>query len=95
MRTTVTLDRDVEQLLRDAMQRKRRSFKATLNQAVRKGLGADATPADGTPYEVQARALGLRAGIDPTRLNQLNDELDADAFQEATRRLQPGGGSQT
>lgn len=37
MRTTVTLDKDVERLLRDEMQRARKSFKASLNDAVRAG----------------------------------------------------------
>lgn len=87
MRTTVTIDQDVEQLLRDAMHRTRQSFKATLNRAVRKGLGGRAEALDEAPFTVQARALGLRAGVDPARLNQLNDDLEFEAFQETTRRL--------
>ena len=38
MRTTVTLDPDVEALVRKAMRERRLSFKAALNQAVRDGL---------------------------------------------------------
>ena len=38
MRTTVTLDPDVEVLVRKAMRERRLSFKAALNQAVRDGL---------------------------------------------------------
>jgi len=93
MRTTVTLDRDTEQLLRDAMQRTRRSFKVTLNQAIRKGLGGEEAGSDEGPYRVQARALGFRAELDRSRLNQLDDELDVDAFLETTRRLQGRGES--
>ena len=92
MRTTVTIDRDVEQLLRDTMQRTRKSFKATLNQALRRGLCGDAGPNDDEPYQVRTRAMGIRAGIEPARLNQLNDELEVDAFLEVTRRLQDGDG---
>jgi hypothetical protein len=88
MRTTVTIDRDAEQLLRDAMQRSRKGFKATLNQAIRKGLGGAAGGAAAAPFTVKARALGLRAGIDSARLNQVNDEFEVDAFLETTRRLQ-------
>jgi hypothetical protein len=91
MRTTVTLDHDAEQLLRDAMQRTRRGFKATLNQAIRKGLGDAAGAPDEAPYKVQAKALGLRAGIDSARLNQLDDDLALDAFLETTRRLKQQG----
>jgi len=40
MRTTVTLDPDVEALLRKSMRERGISFKNALNQAVRLGLGA-------------------------------------------------------
>ncbi len=38
MRTTVTLDPDVERLIRDAMRERGISFKEALNEAVRTGL---------------------------------------------------------
>jgi hypothetical protein len=38
MRTTVTLDPDVERLIRDAMRERAISFKAALNEAARVGL---------------------------------------------------------
>ncbi len=31
--------------------------------------------------------MGLRAGVDPAHLNQLNDELEVDTFLETTRGL--------
>ena len=40
MRTTVTLDPDVEVLLRTVMRERGISFKEALNSALRKGLGA-------------------------------------------------------
>jgi hypothetical protein len=39
MRTTVTLDPDVERLIRDAMRERGISFKEALNEAARIGLG--------------------------------------------------------
>ena len=39
MRTTVTLDPDVERLIRDAMRQRAISFKEALNEAARIGLG--------------------------------------------------------
>ncbi|NOT39156.1 MAG: antitoxin [Alphaproteobacteria bacterium] len=89
-RTTVTLDPDVEQLLRDAMQRRRQSFKEALNQAVRNGL-ADTPPAEREGrFKVRARPMGLRTGIDPARLNQLADEMEADAFLALSGKLAAG-----
>jgi hypothetical protein len=31
--------------------------------------------------------MGLRAGIDSARLNQLSDELEAESFDKLSRRL--------
>ncbi len=46
MRTTVTLDPDVERLLKDAMRERSISFKEALNEAARIGLrGAERSPA--------------------------------------------------
>ena len=43
MRTTVTLDPDVERLIRDAMRERAVSFKEALNEAARVGLGGKAS----------------------------------------------------
>ena len=88
MRTTVTLDHDTEQLLRLAMQQTGQSFKATLNEAVRRGLADVATPPDEEPFVVQAKEMGLRPGIDPARLQELGDEREVDAYLEVTRQLE-------
>jgi hypothetical protein len=87
MRTTVTLDADVEQLLRDAMQQRRQSFKEALNQAIRCGLANAQAGADEAPFVVRASRMGLRAGTDSGRLNQMSDELEAEGFDELSRRL--------
>lgn len=87
MRTTVTLDPDVEQLLRDAMQQRRQSFKEALNQAIRAGLSGAALGVADQPFTLRAQPMGLRTGIDPGRLNQLADELESDAFAELSQPL--------
>ncbi len=85
MRTTVTLDQDVERLLRERMHRTRRSFKETLNEAVRAGLAAQEgiTP---RPFEIKSHAMGLRPGIDPDGMNKLVDELEIEAAMEQMAR---------
>jgi hypothetical protein len=82
MRTTVTLDKDVERLLREAMHRSRTGFKQTLNAALRAGLAQKAAPAPSRPFVVKARPLGLRAGLDPAGFNKLADDLECDAMLE-------------
>jgi hypothetical protein len=82
MRTTVTLDKDVEQMLRDTMHRSRRSFKETLNSAVRAGLNRKSSSGRQSAFVVKPKAMRLRPGIDPAGLNQLADDLEVDSFLE-------------
>ena len=87
MRTTVTLDKDVERMLREAMHRSRQSFKQTLNSALRIGLTAKVAEAKAKPFVVKARPLGLRTGLDPAGLNKLADDFEAETFVENRTRL--------
>jgi hypothetical protein len=87
MRTTVTLDPDVERMLREKARRSRQTFKQVLNNAVRAGLGVESGEASPTPFEVKARPMHLRVGIDPARLAELGDDLELEAFLDLTRRL--------
>ena len=86
MRTTVTLEKDVERLLRDEMHRSRKSFKQTLNSAVRSGLTGKTAPTKSKRFVVKARALEMRAGIDPAGLNRMVDELEVESFVEKQGR---------
>lgn len=86
MRTTVTLEKDVERMLRDAMHRSRKSFKQALNAALRTGLAGKTVPTKARRFVVQARPMGLRAGIDPAGFNRLADDFEVDAFLEKQAR---------
>ena len=87
MRTTVTLEKDVEQMLRDAMHRSRKSFKETLNAAVRAGLGAKPVRTGASKFTIKARPLGLRSGIDAAGFNKLADDLEVHAFLDRNGRV--------
>ena len=78
MRTTLTLDPDVERILRQEMHRTGRSMKAVVNDALRLGLGARSTRPRSPRYRVEPHALGLKPGVDRDRVNQLVDEMEAD-----------------
>lgn len=73
-------------MLRDAMHHSRKSFKETLNAAVRAGLGAKLVKTRAPRFTITARPLGLRSGIDPASFNKLADDLEVDAFLEKTNR---------
>ena len=86
MRTTVTLAPDVEKLVRDAMARRRTSFKAVVNEALRRGLrGTD--NADEAPFLVESKPMKLRAGNDPARLTDIDDEMEAENYRRTLTEL--------
>ena len=87
MRTTVTLDADVESLIRDQVRKTKRPFKFVLNNALRNGLRGSTASAATPPFVVEARSLGLLPGHDPRGLAKASDDLEADAFLSLTRRL--------
>ena len=78
MRTTLTLDPDIAQRLLKQTQRTSKSLKASVNDALRLGLGLAGEPRKVPRYQVKAHPFGLEPGIDPDRLSQLVDELEAD-----------------
>ena len=84
MRTTLTIDSDVEQLLQREMRRTNRSMKAVVNDALRAGLGMRGKPRRVPAFKVEPHAFGFKPGIDTDRLNQLVDEMEAD---EVARKL--------
>lgn len=94
MRTTLTLDDDVAAQLREEAERRSLPFKQMVNRAIRLGLRAGATPAERTPFHTEARRLGLRPGIDPTKLGQLADEFEAETFRGRYTQLSDATGGQ-
>jgi hypothetical protein len=81
MRTTLTLEDDVARKLEEEQRRTQRSFKDVVNDALRVGLALAGRPQQAEPFVVQPHSCGgVRAGIDPNRLNQLLDDLEADHF---------------
>jgi hypothetical protein len=85
MRTTVTLDPDVEAKLREAMRERGVSFKAAINDAVRSGLCGPAVPAK--RYRMPTAPLGARPGVNLDKALRLAGEME-DA--EILRKLELG-----
>lgn len=74
MRTTLTLDPDVERLLKQEIRRTGGTLKAVVNDALRAGLGAAGKPPRAPPYTVEPHDFGFRPGVDTDRLNRLAGE---------------------
>jgi hypothetical protein len=77
MRTTVTLDSDVENFIKEEVHRTRKSFKSVLNEALRSALCPRGTK---LPELLPPRPLGLTTGMDPFGLSGIADEMEAETF---------------
>jgi hypothetical protein len=84
MRTTLTLDPDVAQLVEDAVHRERRPMKQVINDALRRAFAAQRPAA--APYRLVGHESRLRPGFDLTGFNRLADELEDEAIVDAARR---------
>ena len=86
MRTTVTLDPDVQALLKRAMREQDLSFKQALNDAVRTGMRKPAASAKAARFVQRSFKLG-RPLVDLTKANALAGELeDAELIGRMQRR---------
>ena len=81
MRTTVTLDPDTEQLIRRRMRERGQTFKEALNDAIRSGTAAAASPA---PFRTEVASMGeSRVNLD--RALQLVGDLEDDELVRKQR----------
>lgn len=80
MRTTITLDADVEELVKQAMRDRGLTFKETVNQAIRSGLN----PRPRRRFRQQTHAMGFRPQIAHDKALQLAGELET---EEILRKL--------
>jgi hypothetical protein len=83
MRTTLTIDDDLAGLLKRRARELGLPFKEVVNRTIRAGLGEQARPRRGVAPKTIPHSFGLRLGIDPNKLNQLADELEAEAYAAA------------
>ncbi len=86
MRTTLTLEDDLASLLKARACQLGISFKEMVNRALRSGLGREMAPSSADVPKTIPHSFGFRPGIDLDKLNQLADELEADAVAEALAR---------
>ena len=78
----MTLDDDVADSLRERAKLLNISFKQVVNETLRRGLSPVSRDAPTPEYRVVPNRSGLVPGVDPLKLNQLNDQIEADSFAE-------------
>lgn len=81
MRTTLTIDDDLAAALKASAHRSGVTFKAVVNDTIRRGLSTGDKPLDKRErFRVPSAPRGFLPGVDPLKLNQLIDELEVDGF---------------
>jgi hypothetical protein len=79
MRTTLTLDDDLAERLKELARQTGVSFKKVTNDTIRRGLSVGDAPLSGPkPFRVEAQVRGFKPGVDPLKLNQLYDDLEVE-----------------
>jgi len=92
MRTTLTIDDDVLQALKDLAHQRGISFKTLVNETLRRGLSCGDEPTGAPePFRVPAAPRGFRPGVDPLKLNQLVEELETERFLAQDHRDESAG----
>lgn len=86
MRTTLTLDDDVAEVLRREARTKGMSFKTLVNAALRRGLAPEQASRGRPRVKTRPHGYGFKPGMDLDKLNQLVDELEAEAFRGSHRQ---------
>jgi hypothetical protein len=84
MRTTITLDPDVQVRLERLMRDRHVTFKTAVNEMLRSGLEHERTTSHPDAYVLPVRDMGLRPGIDLDRAAHLAAELED---EEMARKL--------
>ena len=76
MRTTLTIDDDVANLLEKEMRRTGQPLKQTVNQLLRSGLQQAAAPAKPHAFKVRAKKIGLPAEWTSGSISELIEMLE-------------------
>ncbi len=76
MKTTLTLDDDLAELLNAEARSTGRSFKATVSGLLSWALQARGRTTVSEPFVVEARDLKARPGVDYNRVSELLEKID-------------------
>lgn len=80
MRITLTLDDDVADFLKEQSQLHNQPFKQVVNEVLRRGMTPGVKRSAPPKFRLVPNRSKLFPGVDPVKLNQLNDQLEAEDF---------------
>ncbi len=91
MRTTLTIDNDIADSLKEQARLQDRPFKQVVNDALRRGL-SQAVEEERPVFRVKPLPGGFMPGIDPLKIKELLDELLVQDFLEKNARIEKNSG---
>ena len=80
MRTTLTLDDDLADFLKEQSQLQNKPFKQVVNEVLRRGMSPSLQESEPPRFRIVPNRSNLFPGVDPVKLNQFNDQLEAEDF---------------
>ena len=86
MRTTLTIDNDIADYLREQTRLHEKSFKQVVNETLRRGMSPSANEKPRKPFKVKTFSSGYAPGVDRLKLNQFMDELDDEYYEKKLAR---------
>jgi len=87
VRTTVAIDDDTFEKLKDLAAKRREPFTKIVNETLRRGLSAQLPrAARRVRFRVEPFDSAFRSGIDPLRLNQVLDDLEVQRASDPPAR---------
>ena len=86
MRTTLTIDNDIADYLREQSRLHEKSFKQVVNETLRRGMSPSANAKPRKPFKVRTFSSGYAPGVDRLKLNQLIDQLDDEYYEKKLAR---------
>ncbi len=81
MRTTLTLDEDVIDKAKAVAAKRRLSFRAVVNEALRIGLEEVEKPARCRPYQTEPHAMGPHPGLNLDNIQELLSLVEGENFK--------------
>ena len=80
-RTTITLDPDVRAKVEAEMRKTGKSFKETVNEAIRVGLLTSRKKPAVKPFKVKAWSMGLKPGYNLDKTWELIEEIEGPYYK--------------
>jgi hypothetical protein len=81
MRTTLTLDNDVIDQAKAVAAKRRLTFRAVVNEALRIGLQEVEKSATRRPYQTEPHAMGLRTGYNLDNIQEVLSQAEGEDFR--------------